>query len=402
MTTENDDQTVSQRPGEGDNTPESGDGSFGEVFTGNLPAELPAEVDLEADDWENAPTRAFSLLDAAPVVRPGDPAFLLTRADEEPDTIFDEDTRPKSRAPREMKIAREGDWKRLPEGHVINERFEIRRCLGAGQVGTVYLVDDLRLKDKKALKLMHPALIDSEAASRRFISEIKTLQNLSHEHIVRIYDFGLTEPGGLSFFTMEYIDGISLAQLLKKKGGRLPLDKAIGLVTQLLDTLAYAHQHGTHRHLTPVNIMVRATGRIVLLNFGLSTTHSSSGLPVAPAAPDLDYYKAPEQRENPGAADARSDLYAAGAILYQMLTGEIPLDEPEPPSKAHKGLPRALDRVVMRCLAQNPDERFGSARELSTALDAALRSSMSPSVWLLLVLLAMAAAGVAGYLFLGR
>lgn len=377
-------------------------GSFGEVFTGNLPTELPAEVDQEADDWENAPTRAFSLLDAAPVVRPGDPAFLLTRADEEPDTIFDEETRPRFRAPREMKIAREGDGKRLPEGYVINERFEIRRCLGAGQVGTVYLVDDLRLKDKKALKLMHPALIDSEAASRRFISEIKTLQGLSHEHIVRIYDFGLTEPGGLSFFTMEYVDGISLAQLLKKKGGRLPLDKAMGLVTQLLDTLAYAHQHGTHRHLTPVNIMVRATGRIVLLNFGLSTTHSSSGLPVAPAPLDLDYYKAPEQRENPGAADARTDLYAAGAILYQMLTGEIPLDEPEPPSKALKGLPRALDRVVMRCLALAPAERFGSARELSNALEAALRARMSPVAWLILGLLGIAAAGLAAFFLLAR
>jgi hypothetical protein len=376
--------------------------AFGEIFTGNLPVELPAEVDMEVDDWENAPTRAFSLLDGAPVPRPEDPAFLLTRSDSEPDTIFDANSQPTSRAPREMKIAREGDGKPLPEGHVINERFEVRRCLGAGRVGTVYLVDDLRLKDKKALKLMHPALLDSEAASRRFISEIKTLQGLSHEHIVRVYDFGTTEPGGLSFFTMEYVDGISLAQLLKKKGGRLPLDKSIGLVTQILDTLAYAHQHGTHRHLTPVNIMVRATGRIALLNFGISTTHSSSGLPVAPVPAGLDYYQAPEQRENPGAAEARTDLYAVGAILYQMITGEVPLDDAEPPSRVHRGLPRSLDRVVMRCLAVEADERFASALEVKAALEAALRSRFSPAFLIGIAVLVLLVAGIGGYLLLGQ
>ena len=371
--------------------------SFGEVFSGNLPTELPAEANLEEDDWENVPTRAFSLLDAAPAPRPGDPAFLLTRSDTEPDTIFDAETHSANRTPKEMKIAREGDGKNLPDGHVINERFEIRRCLGAGQVGTVYLVDDLRLKDKKALKLMHPALIDSEAASQRFIAEIKTLQGLSHEHIVRVYDFGLTEPGGLSFFTMEYVDGISLAQLLKKKGGRLPLDKSMGLIHQLLDTLAYAHQLGAHRHLTPINIMVRATGRIVLLNFGMSTTHSSSGLPVAPVPFGLDYYQAPEQRENPGAASPRTDLYAVGAILYQMMTGEVPLADALPPSRVHRELPRALDPVVLRALAEAPEARFDSAIALKQALESALRPRLSPAVWLGLALVVFAAAGVAGY-----
>lgn len=386
-------------PTRSDDTATNSD-SFGEVFSGNLPTELPPEANLDEDEWDNAPTRAFSLLDAAPAPRPGDPAFLLTRADTEPDTIFDAETHRASRAPREMKIAREGDGKNLPEGHVINERFEIRRCIGSGQVGTVYLVDDLRLKDKKALKLMHPALIDSEAASKRFITEIKTLQSLSHEHIVRVYDFGLTEPGGLSFFTMEYVDGISLGQLLKKKGGRLPLDKCMGLIQQLLDTLAYAHQLGAHRHLTPVNIMVRATGRIVLLNFGLSTTHSSSGLPVEPVPFGLDYYQAPEQRENPGAASPRTDLYAVGAILYQMLTGEVPLADALPPSRVHREVPRALDAVLLRAIAEDPEARFDSAIAIKQALESALRPRISSALWVGLILAALAAAGIAGYLLL--
>jgi hypothetical protein len=397
------DQKENDNPPEAISPPADADSedAFGEVFTGNLPAEIPEVVENETDDWENAPTRAFSLLDAAPVPHPSDHAFMLTRSDTEPDTIFDGENGVGVRAPREMKIAREGDGKKLPEGYVINERFEIRRCLGSGRVGTVYLVDDLRLKDKKALKLMHPALIDSEAASKRFISEIKTLQGLSHEHIVRVYDFGLTEPGGLSFFTMEYVDGISFAQLLKKKGGRLPADKALGLIAQILDTLAYAHEHGTHRHLTPINVMVRATGRIALLNFGLSTTHSSSGLPVEQTHFDLDYYQAPEQRENAGAADPRTDLYAVGAILYQMLSGEVPMGDALPPSRVHSEVPKALDRVVMRALAENPEERFQSAAEMKEALERAEHSRKSPMLWVGLGLLVLLAAGVATYLLLG-
>jgi len=300
-----------------------------------------------------------------------------------------------------MKIARDGDHKPLPEGHVVNERFEVRRCLGAGRIGAVYVVDDLRLKEKKVLKLMHPALVDSPVAVQRFIGEIKTLQGLSHENIVRVYDYGQTEPGDLSFFTMEYVDGVSLAQLLKKRGGRLPLDRGMGLVNQLLDTLIYAHQTGAHRHLTPINIMVRPTGKIVLLNFGLSTTHSSSGLPVVPTPFGLDYYQAPEQRTEGKTGDLRADIYATGAILYQVLTGEIPLADAEPPSLACDDVPAALDPVIMKCLAESPEERFQSVAELKAALERALRPRINPALWVILALgTATAAGGAAWYLLL--
>ena len=200
---------------------------------------------------------------------------------------------------------------------------------------------------------------------------------------------------------MEFVDGISLAQLLKKKGGRLPVDKALGLIAQILDTLAYAHEHGTHRHLTPINVMVRATGRIALLNFGLSTTHSSSGLPVEQAHFELDYYQAPEQRENAGAADARTDLYAVSAILYQMLCGEVPLTDALPPSRVHPEVPRSRDRVVMRGLAEKPEERFQSAAEMKEALERAERARQSPALWVCLGLLGLLAAGAAAWFLLG-
>lgn len=380
-------------PGTPPDDSSAGSDSFDTVFTGNLPMELPPaiEEEEEPDAWESAPTRAFSLLDSAPVPRPVNQELILTRPDTEPDTIFDAERN--RRAPREMKIAREGADRPLPEGHIINERFEVRRRLGAGRVGTVYLVDDLRLKDKKALKLMHPALVDSPEASERFIAEIKTLQGLSHEQIVRVYDYGQTDPGGLSFFTMEYIDGVSLAQLLKKRGGRLPLDKGMGLMMQVLDTLIYAHQHGAHRHLTPVNIMVRPTGRIVILNFGLSTANSSSGLPAVPVPLGMDHFLAPEQRSDGRVGDCRSDIFAVGAILYQVLTGEIPLGDAEPPSLACDDVPAALDPVIMRCLAEDPAERFDSVAELKAALEKALRPRLDRA---LLVVIGLVAAGLAG------
>ena len=235
---------------------------------------------LTEADWANAPTRGYSSTGGETPTVPGSgppPAGYIppSHGATEPATVFDASL---PRPPREMKIAREGDAPGLTEGHIINERFEVRKCLGDGNVGTVYLVNDLRLKDKRALKLMHPSLVDSEAASQRFISEIKALQHLSHEHIIRIYDYGKTDISELSFFTMEYVEGGTLADLLKKRGGKLPLDKSLGLIRQILDTLAYAHQQTSHRNLKPVNIMVRPTGRVVLLNFGISTTASSAGL----------------------------------------------------------------------------------------------------------------------------
>lgn len=358
----------------------------------------PEDVDqplpgLPDADWADDSTDGFSSPGTPPDFPPDDipdmdSDFGPHRADGEPDTVFDASA---PRPPREMKIAPEGDGRKLPAGFIINERFEIRQCLGEGNVGTVYLVDDLRLKGKKALKLMHASLVDSDVAAERFISEIKVLQRLSHEHIVRVYDYGKTERGELSFFTMEYIDGISLAGLLKKKGGRVPLEKALPLIRQILDTLEYAHQHTTHRNLKPINIMVRPTGHVVLLNFGISTTASSAGLAPAQRKLGASPYQSPEQREHPETTDPRVDIYAAGAILYQMLTGNVPLNQPPRPGRLVRGVPRRLDRVIMKSIAPRPDHRYPDAATMKQTIDRAV-APVSP--WRHVLLLA-AAAGLA-------
>lgn len=333
-----------------------------------------ADTPLAPPGWAGAASRGLSSdgVDSASDTDgplPQDSFFQQPTGNTEPETLFDPTA---VRPPRELKITREGDGRKLPEGHIINERFEVRGCLGKGNVGTVYCVDDLRLKDKKALKLMHPALVDSADAARRFISEIKALQQLSHENVVRIYDYGKTDGSDLSFFTMEYIEGGTLAAFLKKRGGKLPLEKATGIIRQILDTLAYAHQHTTHRNLKPINVMVRPTGKVVLLNFGISTTASSAGLGEPQVRLAHSHYQAPEQRENPEIPDKRVDIYAAGAIFYQMLTGNVPLEPVAPPSRLNPEVSRALDRVVMRCLAPRPEQRFPDAPSARAALDRAL------------------------------
>ena len=368
-----------------------------------FPEESTADSDasLPPADWTDASTRGLSSdadIHTEPMdeALPKDSFFQPRTGSSEPDTLFDANA---SRAPRELKIAREHDGRKLPEGHIINERFEICRCLGEGDVGTVYLVNDLRLKDKKALKLMHPSLVDSDEAARRFISEIKALQQLSHEHIVRVYDYGKTEAGELSFFTMEYVEGVTLAALLKKRGGKLPVEKATGLIVQILDTLAYAHQHTTHRNLKPINIMVRLTGKVVLLNFGISTTASSTGLHPPLARPGDTHYLAPEQRTNPEIPEKRADLYAAGAIYYQMLTGNVPLDGAPAPSRLNRTLPRALDRAIMKSLAPRPELRYPDASTMRDAIEGANRPNSWPRrVAVLLAATALLAA--LGYLLI--
>ena len=305
----------------------------------------------------------------------------------EPETIFDEDgTHSTSPSPRELPIAPESDAYAVAMGDVLNERFEVIKLLGTGALGMVYLVQDLRLKDRKALKLMHPALMNNPDAAERFIEEIKTLQKLSHENIVRVYDFGKTDHSDISFFTMEYVKGMTLAALLKKKGGWLPLEKSLAIIEQILNALSYAHQHSTSRNLNPSNIMVRPSGKVVLLNFGVTEDKVSNPRDRRNALGRC-HYQAPEQRSNPMLATPQSDLYAVGALFYQLLTGEVPLGQVKRPSCVNHSLPRRLDPIIMRCLESRPEERFNSATETRTAIQKAMKPLPWPGLLLALFLL---------------
>ncbi len=284
----------------------------------------------------------------------------------EPPTVFDEADVNMS-TPRELFITRE--WNNyVPEvGEVLNERFEIRDVIGVGALGTVYRVDDLRLKDNKALKLMHSELMASPEAEGRFVSEVKGLQRLSHEHIVRVYDLGKTDHGELTYFTMEYVKGATLADILKKKGGRLPLDRSLSIIHQILDTLIYAHKHCVYKNLKPLNVMIRPTGKIVLLNFGISHDTLSK---MSNRKRNLGsiHYQAPEQSVDPEITTPQVDIYAVGVLLYQMLTGVVPIGDVPSPSRVNRAIPKRLGRVVMGCLETRPERRYQTAQEVKGAL----------------------------------
>src|ERR1700674_5606490 len=229
--------------------------------------------------------------------------------------------------------------------------YEILGLIGAGGMGEVYMARDSRLGRDVAIK------VSAAKFTERFEREARAIAALNHPHICHLYDVG---P---NYLVMELVEGAPLK-------GPLPTAKAVEYAAQILDALDAAHRKGiTHRDLKPANILITKNG-VKLLDFGLA--HVARGendptLTVAGTVMGTPAYMAPEQWEGKR-ADARSDLYSFGCVLYEMLTGK----------RAAKGVtavgPAALDRVITSCLAQDPDDRFQTARDAKRAL----RSAQEP------------------------
>lgn len=259
----------------------------------------------------------------------------------------------------------------LQPGHVLANRFEIREMLGFGGMGTVYRVTDWRLQEDKALKIMLPSLVSSEAARQRFLAEIKISQRLSHDRIVRVHDFGEDPENNVQFFTMEFVEGKTLHKHLIERGGRLDLDEALEIFAQLLEALSYAHTQTIHRDLKPQNVMLRPNGSIKVLDFGLAKLMSPGRMAKSSMALGTAYYQAPEQSVRKGEVDQRADVYSLGVILYEMLVGELPVGRFDPPSHRVSGLAKRLDDVILKCLHPQPEGRYNNVAELQEALEAA-------------------------------
>jgi serine/threonine protein kinase len=264
--------------------------------------------------------------------------------------------------------------------------YEVVAAIGAGGMGEVYKATDARLDRTVAIKVLPEHVAADPELKQRFEREAKTLAALSHPHICSIHDVG--SQNGIDFLVTEYLDDETLEQRLKK--GPLPLDHALQLAIQIADALAAAHRSGIiHRDLKPGNIMMTKSGA-KLLDFGLAKTTvpavagNLSMLPTTPPNVTAQgtilgtlQYMAPEQIEGQD-ADARTDIFAFGAVLYETLTGSkafegksqasligaILRDDPPLISKLQPVAPALLDRTVMRCLAKDPDARWQTARDL--------------------------------------
>jgi len=268
-------------------------------------------------------------------------------------------------------------------GRVLDGRFEVRDPLGRGGMGTVYRAIQLSVDREVAIKVVHPKLADDRQAAKRFLREARLASRLNQPSVVQVIDFGQTDDGVL-YLVMELLRGRTLAK--EQAGQRLPLKRVLAIGAQLCDALEAAHVQGiVHRDLKPGNIVVLADppGRDLLkvLDFGLAKSliaDTSSQVTNTDAILGTPLYMSPEQVQGKG-SEPRSDLYALGCILYELLTGAPPFVDPsvnlilarhlsEPPPPLPAGVPPRLRALVSQLLAKDPAERPATAADARTVL----------------------------------
>jgi serine/threonine protein kinase len=269
----------------------------------------------------------------------------------------------------------------LLPGTAFAERYTIVRVVGRGGMGIVYKARDRELSEDVAIKLMRAdVLSDDPSVAERFRSEIRLARRISHTNVVRTHDFGSWQ--GTSYVTMEYVEGMTVRDLLDLRG-RLSPGATLGIARQLAESLAVAHEQGViHRDIKPQNLLLDAGGTLKVMDFGIATlADRSQGVTQAGMLVGTPAYMSPEQlMAEP--LDGRSDLYAMGVVLYECLTGALPHEAanpialiakvlhgtPLPPHERNPEVPLALSSLVLRLIAKEPASRPESAAELAGLL----------------------------------
>lgn len=247
-------------------------------------------------------------------------------------------------------------------------QLDILEQIGHGGMGVVYKARQKELDRIVALKIIRPGISEDRSFEERFQREAKALAKLNHANIITVYDFGRKD--GLFFFIMEFVDGTNLRHL--ERNGELSPQEALTIVPQICGALQYAHDNGVvHRDIKPENILISKEGEVRIADFGLAKLAG-----VADNAPvtgtwqvmGTPHYMAPEQFEKPTTVDHRADIYSLGVVIYELLTGELPLGRfPLPSSKARVDI--RLDEVVLRALDKEPDRRYQRVTDVATAVE---------------------------------
>jgi eukaryotic-like serine/threonine-protein kinase len=263
----------------------------------------------------------------------------------------------------------------------LTGRYRVERELGAGGMATVYLAEDVKHHRNVALKVLKPELA-AILGAERFLKEIEVTANLQHPNILPLYDSG--EAAGFLYYVMPFIEGESLRDRLNREK-QLPVDEALRIADSVAAALQFAHEHGVvHRDIKPENILLQA-GQALVADFGIALAVSQAGgtrLTETGLSLGTPHYMSPEQATGDRAIDARSDIYALGCVLYEMLAGEPPhlgntvqavvakilTEDAEPVTKRRKTVPAHVDAAVRKALAKLPADRFASVAEFRAAL----------------------------------
>jgi serine/threonine-protein kinase len=271
----------------------------------------------------------------------------------------------------------------LRPGAVFAGRYEVKEILGAGGMGVVYRAFDRELQEPVAIKTLRPeALAGGSAALDRFKQEIRLARRIAHRNVVRTYDLG--EQNGMYYLTMEFVEGTSLKQLITSRG-KLPVAVTLTVGKQLCRALEVAHAEGViHRDIKPQNMVVEPSGFLKVMDFGiarLANPPKGKGLTEAGTSIGTPDYMSPEQLSG-AELDPRSDLYAAGVVLFECLTGRVPFEaettwalvakhleeEPPDPRSFNADVPVELAAVILKAMAKTPADRYATAAEMHDAL----------------------------------
>ena len=271
----------------------------------------------------------------------------------------------------------------LSKGQKINERYEILKSIGEGGMANVYLAHDTILDRDVAIKVLRGDLENDEKFIRRFQREAKSVSDLSHPNIVEVFDVG--EEDGQHYIVMEYIDGKTLKQLVQKRGA-LTVPEVVDIMSQLTDGLAQAHDaYIIHRDIKPQNIMILDNGIIKITDFGIAMSMNATQLTQTNSVMGSVHYLPPEQASGKGAT-TKSDIYSAGILMYELLTGSVPFKgdnaveialkqmKERIPSirKQNPLIPQSVENIVLKATAKNPKNRYDNIREMHEDLVHAL------------------------------
>src|SRR5690625_1613701 len=268
-------------------------------------------------------------------------------------------------------------------GHLLSERYRIKRTIGGGGMANVYLARDIILDRDVAIKVLRLEYANDAEFIERFDREAQAATSLSHPNIVNIYDVG--EEEHILYMVMEYVDGLTLKEFIQQNSP-IVVEEALEIMKQLTDAISHAHDNGLiHRDIKPQNVLVDHDGNVKITDFGIAMALSATSLTQTNSILGSVHYLSPEQARG-GIATKKSDIYSLGIVLFELLTGQLPFSGQSPVSIALKHLqnetpsvrelnnqiPQSVENIVLKATAKNTLHRYESGYEMELALNSAL------------------------------